>query len=86
MLLHRWNKIFGFKPQQLLPLKPMYFFFVECADGFYNKNCSGTCGFCRNDEVCNKVTGYCINGCKSNYKDPFCQGNSFIYEYHSRNT
>lgn len=64
----------------------MYFLFVECADGFYNKNCSGTCGFCRNDEVCNKVTGYCINGCKSNYKDPFCQGNSFIYEYHSRNT
>lgn len=48
--------------------------FVECADGFYNKNCSGICGACVNDEVCEKTNGICENGCKTNFQGPLCQG------------
>lgn len=48
--------------------------FVECADGFYNKNCSGICGVCVNDEVCEKTNGICENGCKTNFQGPLCQG------------
>lgn len=48
------------------------YFFVECVDGFYNINCSGICGFCVNGEVCEKYEGYCLNGCKINYREFLC--------------
>lgn len=47
---------------------------LECVDGFYDKNCSGICGFCVNDEVCEKVSGHCLNGCTTDFKEPMCQG------------
>lgn len=54
--------------------KCFFFFFAECADRFYNSNCSGICGFCINDKICNKYNGSCPNGCLEHYKEPFCQG------------
>lgn len=60
------------------------YIFAECADRFYNINCSGICGFCINDEICDKNNGSCPNGCLEHFKDPLCQGISinkvyFIY-------
>lgn len=49
-----------------------FFFFVECVDRFYNSNCSGICGFCINDEICDKYNGLCLNGCLEYYKELFC--------------
>lgn len=47
---------------------------LECADGYFNKDCSGTCGYCVNGEVCEKTGGHCLNGCKTNYQQPLCKG------------
>lgn len=52
--------------------KFFFFFFVECVDRFYNSNCSGICGFCINDEICDKYNGLCLNGCLEYYKELFC--------------
>lgn len=46
---------------------------ADCKDGFYGVNCSIKCGLCDNDEVCEKRTGYCLNGCKRNLLPPFCK-------------
>lgn len=47
---------------------------LECADGYFNKDCSGTCGYCVNGEVCEKSEGRCLNGCTTNYQQPLCKG------------
>lgn len=49
--------------------------FLECADGFYNSNCTGPCGHCINDTTCKKDNGYCVGGCRKNYVYPLCKGN-----------
>lgn len=48
--------------------------FLVCKDGFYNSNCSGECGKCLNETVCNKFSGTCVIGCKFNFRPPLCQG------------
>lgn len=48
--------------------------FVECLDGFYNKQCSGVCGSCLLGNICDKIDGHCANGCSTNYQEPLCQG------------
>lgn len=48
--------------------------FPDCIDGFYNRNCSGRCGSCVNDGVCDKISGHCTNGCQANYLQSLCQG------------
>lgn len=50
------------------------FFFLECVDGFYNASCTGECGHCLYEELCDKVNGHCLVGCSSNFQAPFCQG------------
>lgn len=57
-------------------------FFIECADGHYNALCSGTCGHCLNEQVCDKYDGSCLSGCKPNFDSPLCQG---IFLHFQRN-
>lgn len=47
---------------------------LECADGYFHNDCSGTCGYCVNGEVCEKTGGHCLNGCMTNYQQPLCKG------------
>ncbi|WAQ98869.1 ZC4H2-like protein [Mya arenaria] len=35
----------------------------ECEDGRFGKGCFGTCGHCLDGLACNKLTGYCDQGC-----------------------
>lgn len=48
--------------------------FLECKDGYYNASCTAKCGNCDDGSVCQKLTGYCLKGCKTNYMYPLCQG------------
>lgn len=48
-----------------------------CENGFYNANCSGICGHCKNKQACDKESGNCFNGCSSNFQKPLCQGMYF---------
>ncbi|XP_061170432.1 receptor-type tyrosine-protein phosphatase epsilon-like [Saccostrea echinata] len=45
---------------------------IECADGYYDKNCSAQCGNCL-EGFCNKKDGRCLSDCKLNWKEPLCQ-------------
>ncbi|XP_062584810.1 protein draper-like [Saccostrea cucullata] len=44
----------------------------ECADGYYDVNCSAQCGNCLQG-FCDKKNGNCLSGCKPNWKEPLCQ-------------
>lgn len=57
------------------------YMFLECVDGFYNASCTGECGHCLYEELCNKVNGHCPTGCTSNFKAPLCQGKLKTYTY-----
>ena len=46
-----------------------------CENGYYGNNCSQHCGNCLNGGFCDKLTGFCGNGCKPHFKRPLCQGN-----------
>ncbi|XP_061180609.1 receptor-type tyrosine-protein phosphatase epsilon-like [Saccostrea echinata] len=50
----------------------IYFRLDECADGYYDQNCSTQCGNCRVG-FCEKKNGSCLSGCKLNWKEPLCQ-------------
>ena len=56
----------------------MYFLSIECKDGFYGVNCSDKCGYCDDNDDCDKRTGYCLMGCKTNLQPPYCKGFFFI--------
>lgn len=54
-------------------------YFLECVNGFYNASCTGICGQCISAQLCDKVNGYCPNGCTSNFQAPLCQGKFQTY-------
>ena len=35
----------------------------DCVPRYYGSDCNTPCGQCREDDVCNSVTGYCPHGC-----------------------
>ena len=49
-------------------------YFTECKNGFYNNRCSEACGQCANNEICEKETGNCSEGCITNFLPPLCKG------------
>lgn len=69
-ITHLFKKKLWFWKEVLCFLKII----LECADGYFNKDCSGTCGNCVNGEVCEKNEGRCLNGCMTNYQQPLCKG------------
>lgn len=51
----------------------MYHFCITECEGWYGVNCSQQCsGHCRDDSVCNHVTGLCDNGCDAGWKEVKC--------------
>ncbi|XP_060083634.1 receptor-type tyrosine-protein phosphatase kappa-like [Ylistrum balloti] len=43
----------------------------DCVDGKFGWKCRFTCR-CKNDDVCNKITGECPNGCQDEYYGSSC--------------
>lgn len=47
--------------------------FLACKKGWYGVNCSQQCmGHCRDNTVCNHVTGHCDKGCDAGWTGIFC--------------
>lgn len=45
----------------------------ECTNGWYGANCSQRCsGHCRDDTICNHVTGLCDKGCDAGWTGFLC--------------
>lgn len=45
----------------------------ECTNGWYGANCSQRCsGHCRDDTICNHVTGLCDKGCDAGWTGSLC--------------
>jgi len=45
----------------------------ECEDSFYGLNCDLKCNCQSSSEVCDKITGSCLSGCKSGFAGNGCQ-------------
>lgn len=49
-------------------------FFSVCGDQYYGSDCNTPCGHCRNNDVCNNVTGRCPRGCQNQWSGYRCDG------------
>ena len=49
----------------------LYFLIVECATGAYGPLCSKQCR-CEDNALCDKVTGFCPEGCSKGWNGPQC--------------
>ena len=53
--------------------------FLDCSSGTYGSACK-PCGQCKNDVVCDSVSGQCPPGCEIGWSGTRCdQGDLFIY-------
>ena len=52
----------------------MIFWYLVCTDGLYGPNCTQKCGHCRNESVCNNITGDCLQGCDEHLGGSKCDG------------
>ncbi|XP_062589300.1 multiple epidermal growth factor-like domains protein 10, partial [Saccostrea cucullata] len=43
-----------------------------CKPGKYGRNCTERCGFCKDKQPCNSVTGNCANGCSEGFYGDKC--------------
>ena len=48
------------------------FSIIVCSDGTYGLECQYNCGYCINQEVCNKTNGTCHNGCQEGFSGATC--------------
>lgn len=48
---------------------------LVCSDHFYGTDCNTPCGHCKNNDVCDKGNGSCLNGCQSHWQGEGCDGN-----------
>lgn len=49
-------------------------FVLVCFDHYYGTDCNTPCGHCINNDVCDKGTGSCPNGCQNHWKGERCEG------------
>lgn len=57
---------------------------IECREGWYGENCTQQCiGHCRDNTICNHVTGVCERGCSLGWTGTFCENGNF-YLVHFR--
>lgn len=49
-------------------------FALVCSDHYYGTDCSTPCEHCINNDVCDKGTGSCPNGCQSHWQGERCDG------------
>lgn len=52
----------------------MILWYLVCTEGFYGPNCTQKCGHCRNESVCNNITGDCLQGCDEHWGGSKCDG------------
>lgn len=48
--------------------------FSVCRDQYYGSDCNTPCGHCKDDDVCNNVTGHCPRGCRRQWMGNRCDG------------
>lgn len=48
--------------------------FSVCLDQYYGSDCNTPCGHCKDDDVCNNVTGHCPRGCRRQWMGNRCDG------------
>lgn len=51
------------------------FIFLVCKEHFYDFDCNTPCGHCKDNVVCNNITGHCPNGCNNHWTGQKCDGN-----------
>ena len=44
-----------------------------CDPGLYGQDCGTTCGNCRNNSICDPVSGLCEDGCEVGYQGSICK-------------
>lgn len=58
------------------------YFFLVCTDGFYGSECKTVCGPCKDNDVCDKVSGRCPNGCQIHWTGDRCDGQCLMFRQH----
>ena len=53
--------------------------FKVCILCYYGNDCNTPCGQCKEDDVCNNVTGECPRGCKPLWTGPRCDGKKILF-------
>ena len=52
---------------------------TECPVGLYGANCEEFCSSnCREERVCDKVTGHCEGGCQAGWTQPKCDLSMYV--------
>lgn len=50
-----------------------FIYLTECSEGRYGVNCSQECsGHCKDNIICEHVTGQCVKGCNAGWKGSPC--------------
>ena len=61
-----------------ISIKLCHFFFKACAIGWYGPDCKHQCsGHCRDNAVCNQVTGSCDASCAAGWHGLYCDKGEF---------
>ena len=47
---------------------------IECSPHYFGSDCNTPCGHCKENDVCNNVTGRCPNGCQNQWTKLTCDG------------
>ena len=55
----------------------MMVFISVCSPHYYGSECNTPCGQCRGDDLCDKMTGHCPNGCKQHWTSVRCDSRQF---------
>ena len=56
--------------------------FSACYDGYYGPDCAVRCGNCKDNQVCDSITGWCDAGCSLGFRGLRCdQGDNIFVPY-----
>ena len=54
--------------------------FLACEDGYFGDMCTQKCSKnCNQAGICNKTTGFCLDGCQAGWMGDFCDSGKFQY-------
>ena len=57
----------------IISMSVLHMCLIECPPGTYGNNCSGTCGHCLDNSLCDRASGVCGDGCELGYMPDLCQ-------------
>ena len=55
---------------------------VGCTDGFWGITCGQSCGRCRFETACDRLTGECRFGCEAGWEAPRCDTGATLIFLH----